>query len=103
MSWIRVRTSEGHEVDRHESDPRIGDTLTKVEGYPTAHRPRPTKYRTDKDGQPPDLLKGAALDDALDVAGLPKTGTADEKRALLIEHEIAADAAPAATDTKESK
>lgn len=31
-------------------------------------------------------LKGAALDAALDAAGLPKTGTADEKRARLAEH-----------------
>ena len=32
-------------------------------------------------------LKGAALDDALDAAGLPKSGTADEKRARLAEHQ----------------
>lgn len=31
-------------------------------------------------------LKGAALDEALEKAGLPKTGTADEKRARLAEH-----------------
>lgn len=31
-------------------------------------------------------LKGAALDDALDAAGLSKSGTADEKRARLAEH-----------------
>jgi hypothetical protein len=32
-------------------------------------------------------LKGQALDDALDAAGLSKSGTADEKRARLAEHE----------------
>jgi hypothetical protein len=32
-------------------------------------------------------LKGEALANALDVAGLPKSGTADEKRAKLAEHE----------------
>ncbi len=31
-------------------------------------------------------LKGQALDNALDEADLPKTGTADEKRARLREH-----------------
>ena len=31
-------------------------------------------------------LKGQALDDALEAAGLPKSGTADEKRARLAEH-----------------
>jgi hypothetical protein len=31
-------------------------------------------------------LKGKALDEALDAAGLPKTGSADEKRARLAEH-----------------
>jgi len=32
-------------------------------------------------------LKGKALDEALEAAGLPKTGSADEKRAALIEHQ----------------
>jgi hypothetical protein len=32
-------------------------------------------------------LKGAALDEAIDKAGLPKSGTADEKRARLAEYE----------------
>lgn len=31
-------------------------------------------------------LKGAALDEALEAEGLPKSGTADEKRARLAEH-----------------
>jgi hypothetical protein len=44
------------------------------------------------------VLRGAALDDALEVAGLPKTGSADEKRAALAEYQ-AADESPAAPDT----
>lgn len=32
-------------------------------------------------------LKGKALDEALDAAGLPKTGSADEKRERLAAHE----------------
>lgn len=38
------------------------------------------------DPSTPELLKGAALDAALEDAGLPKSGTADEKRARLAEH-----------------
>lgn len=42
---------------------------------------------TDAPGEAPAVeLKGAALDDALEEAGLPKTGTADEKRQRLAEH-----------------
>ncbi|NUO58991.1 MAG: hypothetical protein HOV78_20210 [Hamadaea sp.] len=38
------------------------------------------------DGEDPAELKGAALDAALEEAGLSKSGTADEKRARLAEH-----------------
>ena len=34
-----------------------------------------------------DAVKGAALDAALEAAGLPKTGSADEKRARLRDHD----------------
>lgn len=44
-------------------------------------------------------LKGKALDDALDAAGLSKSGTADEKRDRLAEHE----AKSAITTTKEEE
>ena len=36
---------------------------------------------------PADELKGKELDAALDAAGLPKSGSADEKRARLAEHQ----------------
>lgn len=49
---------------------------------------------SDTVGEPeaePDVeLKGQALDDALEERGLPKTGTADEKRARVAEHDAAA-------------
>jgi hypothetical protein len=38
-------------------------------------------------------LKGQALDDALEAAGLPKSGTADEKRRRLADHQ-SGDATP---------
>lgn len=37
---------------------------------------------------PAEDLKGAALDEALEDAGLPKSGTADEKRARLVESRV---------------
>lgn len=37
--------------------------------------------------QDPEELKGEALDAALEDAGLPKSGSADEKRARLAEHQ----------------
>lgn len=40
------------------------------------------------DGGQPEL-KGGALDEALEEAGLPKTGSADEKRARLADHRAA--------------
>jgi len=42
---------------------------------------------TEEEPTPPSELKGEALAQALDDAGLPKTGTADEKRASLAETE----------------
>ena len=44
-------------------------------------------------------LKGKALDDALDAAGLSKSGTVEEKRARLTEHEAAEVTTPAESAT----
>jgi hypothetical protein len=46
-----------------------------------------TDLTTEPEVTPPSELKGEALTQALDDAGLPKTGTADEKRASLAETE----------------
>lgn len=51
----------------------------------------------------PDVLKGAALAAALDDAGLPATGTADEKRAALAAFEqLDADTTPPGTTTADT-
>lgn len=42
---------------------------------------------SDGEQQEPEQLKGAALDEALEAAGLSKSGTADEKRERLAEHQ----------------
>jgi hypothetical protein len=46
-----------------------------------------TDLSVEAESTPPSELKGEALAAALDDAGLPKTGTADEKRASLAEPE----------------
>lgn len=95
--WVRVRDAGGNDFDRHHTDPGLEDgTFTPVSGYPLSHEPRAHKYRTEKDGTPADQLQGEALDAALKAAGLPSTGKVDEKRARLVEHEIAQEVAPAA-------
>lgn len=43
--------------------------------------------RSEKPSVGSDELKGKALDDALEAAELSKSGTADEKRARLAEHQ----------------
>lgn len=52
----------------------------------TAHAKASVDGDTVPGSEPAAELKGAALDEALEAAGLPKTGTADEKRARLAEH-----------------
>lgn len=98
--WLRVRDADGHEMDRHYEDPGVLDgTFEVITAYPPNDSPFPreTKYRTDKDGTPPDLLKGADLADALEAAGLTEQAkglTADDKRALLAEFEASHDEDP---------
>lgn len=53
-----------------------------IPSFAEKFRKTPTQRRDDGEID----LKGKALDDALDDAGLPKTGTADEKRAAIAEH-----------------
>jgi hypothetical protein len=57
-----------------EPVPDVTADLGKEAGQPAPGEPAATE------------LKGAALDDALEAAGLSKSGTADEKRARLAEH-----------------
>lgn len=55
----------------------------------------------DEEREETEELKGAALDEALEAAGLPKTGTADEKRARLAEHQAGDTPAEKSTNTPE--
>lgn len=93
LPWVRVRDQFGHELDRHFQDPQVLDgTFEILEDYPPNQtaQARPTKYRTEMGAPPASVVKGAELADRLDAAGLTEQAkglTADEKRALLLEHE----------------
>lgn len=69
---------------------RTGDVITAEGPVATMYRRRPDWEELDAP-ETPDVpeeeLRGAALDKALDDAGLPKSGSADEKRARLAEHQ----------------
>ncbi len=46
--FVRVRDNDtGHEYDVDESSPRIGDTVTALDGYPKSRQARPSKFRVD--------------------------------------------------------
>lgn len=63
-------------------DPRLGARI-KV-GEPTVQAGDALEDEDDDN-----VLKGAALEQALEDRGLPKTGTADEKRARVAEYDAA--------------
>lgn len=73
-----VRPVKGGEV--HVDDPEAQDAAE------TEHAEDATSGEPITEPEP-EPLKGAALDEALEAAGLPKSGTADEKRARLAEHQ----------------
>lgn len=69
---------------------RTGDVITAEGPVATMYGRRPDweEYVAPESADTPDEeLKGAALDQALEDAGLPKSGSADEKRARLAEHQ----------------
>lgn len=74
--------------DEEESEDPVADKVDALgEGVESAAKGESAGEPADKDGsEDGEELKGAALDEALEKAGLPKSGTADEKRARLAEH-----------------
>lgn len=64
----------------------------RQEPLPANPNPEPPSGDGDGDGDTASTvdLKGQALDDALEAAGLTKTGTADEKRQRLADHQAQA-------------
>lgn len=79
MDLVRVKLENGTEasVGTSFADSHGLKVLDKP-AVDAAGRPIPTKH--------PVTLRGSELDRALEEAGLPKTGTAAEKRARLDEH-----------------
>lgn len=83
------RTGRKHRVPAHWVD------------IPALFKPfRKTPTQRADDGEL--ALKGKALDDALEAAGLPKTGTADEKRAVLAAQQGSGSREPDPAGTPES-
>lgn len=79
MDLVRVKLDNGTETS-------VGASFAKSHNLKVLNKPA-----VDAVGRPirpkhPVRLRGAELDAALDAAGLPKTGTASEKRERLAEH-----------------
>ena len=86
--FVRVRAKDtGHEYTEGFFDPEIHEKVT-VDGedapaVDSAGAPLPPKPNYAAAGE---QLRGQALDDALDAAGLSKSGTVAEKQQRLAEH-----------------
>lgn len=79
MDLVRVKLEDGTETN-------VGASFAKSKNLTVLKKPA-----LDKVGRPirakyPVRLRGSDLDAALEEAGLPKAGSADEKRARLAEH-----------------
>jgi hypothetical protein len=72
------------DVEKSARVPR--SALRHMEGWTPANDDAADAEETDTDSGDDEVLKGKALDAALTDAGLPTTGTADEKRARLADH-----------------
>jgi uncharacterized protein (UPF0210 family) len=72
------RLRQDQEKLQAENDQRLADSIASVS-------PATSTASTTDDAE----LKGQALEDALKERGLPSTGTADEKRARVAEHDQA--------------
>ncbi|WP_447643172.1 hypothetical protein [Nocardioides zeae] len=86
--------------DVHVDDPaaqdaaETGHAAAATDGTPIDDGQKAPASDPESEPEPEPELKGQALDDALEERGLPKTGTADEKRARVAEHDAAATTAP---------
>ena len=81
--FVRVRAKDtGHEYTEGFFDPDIHDQVDEP-AVDSAGAPLPPKPNLAAGGE---QLRGQALDDALDAAGLSKSGTVAEKQQRLAEH-----------------
>jgi hypothetical protein len=68
------------------TNPSNGDVRVVPDALEQRYADRGFEVTARSEATADSALKGKALDEALDAAGLPKTGSADEKRARLAEH-----------------
>lgn len=78
--WARV--AEQQRALNEENDKRLADAQAAV-----SPAPAPATATADDDADTDTELKGQALEDALKDRGLSTSGTADEKRARVAEHD----------------
>lgn len=91
IDYKRVQLESGAKVT---VGPFVPDGATVVDEPAVDRNGRPLP---DQPTPPAPDLAGQALDDALKAAGLPRSGTADEKRQRLADHQTSADPAAGTT------
>lgn len=82
--FVRVKLDDGAEVT-------ISAAFAESHSLKVLNKPS-TRFGRPLPAKPPVDLRGAELDAALEAAGLPKGGTAAEKRERLAEHQMSATA-----------
>jgi hypothetical protein len=93
--WVNLYNPSQQAWHKVPNNPGVLDSFRDRGWYTPEESAAHAEEQAAKDAE---ALKGKALDDALDKAGLSKAGTADEKRARLAEHE-----AESATPTEENE
>jgi hypothetical protein len=94
IEWVELYHPEQRVKHNVPNNPGVIDYFRDLGWYTPEESAAHAEEQAAKDAE---ALKGKALDDALAEKGLPKTGTADEKRARLAELE----AESAITNTEE--
>lgn len=79
MTLVRVKLEDGTETN-------VGASFANSHKLTVLEKPAMVRGRHVPIKRPVDL-RGKALDSALEAAGLPKNGTADEKRQRLTDHQ----------------
>ncbi len=82
--WVRSDMPPGLDADDPNAPGLLAEALAPPVGSAAAKQQNAAEAAAAEEAA---KLKGQALEDALDKRGLPKTGTADEKRAAVAEHD----------------
>jgi hypothetical protein len=94
--WERHDMPAGVDADDPYAPALLADALAPPAGSAAAKQQKAAEVAAEDEAA---KLKGQALDEALEKRGLPKTGTADDKRAAVADYDAAN---PEPTDDAES-